>query len=70
MAIVSTGQLTIVDQNDAKPITALISANRALQQAYSKDNGVETYIPNWTTNTVVLTANVFVGGVNVANDPA
>lgn len=70
MAIVSTGQLTIVDQNDAKPITALVSASRALQQAYSKDNGVELYTPNWTTSTVVLTANVFVSGVNVANDPA
>lgn len=70
MPIVSTGQLTIVDQNDAKPITALISASRALQQAYSKDNGVELYTPNWSTSTVVLTANVFVGGVNVANDPA
>lgn len=70
MPIVSTGQLTIVDQNDAKPITALVSASRALQQAYSKDNGVELYTPNWTTSTVVLTANVFVGGVNVANDPA
>lgn len=70
MPIVSTGQLTIVDQNDAKPITALISANRALQQVYSKDNGIDTYTPNWTTNTVVLSANVFVGGVNVVTDPA
>lgn len=70
MPIVSTGQLTIVDQNDAKPITAIISANRALQQVYSKDNGIDTYTPNWTTSTVVLSANVFVGGVNVATDPA
>ena len=65
MPVISTGQFTIVDQNDAKPIMAFISANGSVQQVYSKDNTIETFIPNWVTNNLTLTAAVFVGGVNV-----
>lgn len=67
-SIVSTGQITIVDQNDAKPILAVLSANSSIQQVYSKDNGVETHIPNWTSTPIILTAAVYVGGVNMVND--
>lgn len=65
MSIVSTGQITIVDQNDAKPITALISASQSLQQVYSKNNGIGAFFPNWVSTPITLTANVYVGGVNV-----
>jgi hypothetical protein len=65
MPIISTGQFTIVDQNDAKPIMALISANGSLQQAYSKDNASELFTPNWVSSPLTLTAAVYVGGVNV-----
>jgi len=65
MPIISTGQFTIVDQNDAKPIMAFISANGSLQQAYSKDNAAELFTPNWTSTPLTLTAAVYVGGVNV-----
>jgi hypothetical protein len=66
MAINSSGQITIVDQNDAKPILANISASGVLQQSYSKDNAVELFSPNWVSTPLTLTANIYVGGVNVA----
>jgi hypothetical protein len=72
MPIVSTGQITIVDNNDAKPITGYITANPGAQQIYSKDESTVSYSPDWTTvngNTgMVLTAKVFVGGVGGAQE--
>jgi len=65
MPVITTGQFTIVDQNDAKPIMAFISANGSVQQVYSKDNTVETFTPNWVTTPLILTAAVFVSGVNI-----
>ena len=67
MPIISTGQFTIVDQNDAKPIMAFVSANGSLQQAYSKDNASELFTPNWVSTPLTLTAAVYVGGVNVVD---
>jgi hypothetical protein len=72
MAIVTTGQITIVDNNDARPITAHISVNPGLQQVYTKNDTVVTYNPNWQTansNTgLVLTARVFAGAAGSAVD--
>lgn len=65
MAIISTGQLTIVDQNDAKPILSVISASGVVQQTYTKDGPTELFNPNWVSTPVTLTAKVFVGGVDV-----
>lgn len=59
--IVSTGQITIVDNNDAKPITAFITASGVTQQVYTKDDTTETYNPNWVTNNLTLTAKAYVG---------
>lgn len=67
MAVISTGQFTIIDQNDAKPIMAFISANGSVQQVYSKDNTVEVFTPNWATNNLTLTAAVYVAGINVVD---
>jgi hypothetical protein len=67
MPVISTGQFTIVDQNDAKPIMAFISANGSVQQAYSKDNASELFTPNWVSTPLTLTAAVYVGGVNVVD---
>lgn len=47
--IVSTGQITIVDNNDARPLTAFISANPGTQQIYTKDESSVVFNPNWTT---------------------
>ena len=65
MPVISTGQFTIVDQNDAKPIMSFISASGSVQQAYSKDNAAEIFTPNWASTPLTLTAAVYVGGINV-----
>lgn len=70
MAIVSTGQLTIVDQNDARPITAFVSANGPLQQIFTKDESTSIYTPDRTSSPLTLTANVYVGGVGAASEVA
>jgi hypothetical protein len=72
MAIVSTGQLTIVDNNDARPLTAYISANPGTQQIYTKDESTVVFNPNWTTvNSNVglqLQARVFAGGAGTPEE--
>jgi hypothetical protein len=65
MSVITTGQFTIVDQNDAKPIMAFISANGSVQQTYNKDNAIESFTPNWVNTPLTLTAAVYVGGINV-----
>lgn len=59
--LVSTGQITIVDNNDAKPITAFITSSAPLQQTYTKDESSVMYVPNWTNTPITLTAKVYVG---------
>lgn len=70
MGIVSTGQFTLVDQNDAKPIMGFISAAGSTQQVYTFSNGATSFLPNWVSTPLVLTAKIFVGGVDVSNDGA
>lgn len=70
--LVATGQITIVDTNDAKPITAYLSADTGVQQVYSKDNDTVTFVPSWMTansNTGNhLEPKVFVGGIGAAQE--
>lgn len=66
--LVSTGQITIVDNNDAKPITAFITASKAVNQIYNKDDGVTPYVPNYVATPQVLSAKVYVGGVDGYTD--
>ena len=68
--LVSTGQITIVDNNDAKPITGYItSGSQPLQQVYSQNNGIGTYTPSRATTSLVLTAQVYVGtATNIASN--
>jgi hypothetical protein len=72
MPVVSTGQITIVDTNDARPLTGFITANPAAQQAVLVEDAVAVYTPDWTTvnsNTgLVLTAKVFVGTTTGVDD--
>ncbi|MGL4936752.1 hypothetical protein [Shewanella sp.] len=70
MGIVSTGQFTLVDQNDAKPIMGFISAAGSTQQVYTFSNGAASFLPNWASTPLVLTAKIFVGGVDVSSDGA
>lgn len=63
--LVSTGQITIVDNNDARSLTAFITASQGLQQVYSKDESTISFTPNWTSTNNVLTAKVYAGGPSV-----
>lgn len=68
MGVVSTGQITLYDHNDAAPITALIAASRGLSQVYTKDESSVSYNPDYTSQTNILTAFVWVNGVNVVGN--
>ena len=69
MAIVTTGQFTLVDQNDAKPIMAMIQASGVTQQTVTTVAGVQTFLPNWASTPLTLTAKIFIGGLDVSNAP-
>lgn len=63
--IVTTGQITIVDNNDARPITAYIASSQGTQQIYSKDEDTVGFIPSWSSGSPnVLTAYIYVGQTN------
>jgi hypothetical protein len=70
MAVVSTGQITLYDHNDAAPITAFLSPSKGLSQVYSKDESTTSYLPDYTSTPNVITAYVYVNGVNVVNNLA
>lgn len=70
--LVSTGQITIVDTNDSRSITAAITADGPLQQTYTPD-GATPYKPDRTQVTdtgngkrLTLTARVSLAGTNGA----
>lgn len=58
MPTISTGQITIVDNNDAKTLVAGISASLGTQQNYVKDDTLETFGPNYATTSNVLTPSI------------
>lgn len=72
MAIVSTGQITIVDTNDARPITAYLVTNPGTQQVFTKDESTLSFTPSWMTANgstgLEINASVFVGGTTGAVD--
>lgn len=58
MATIATGQITIVDYNDAVSLTGFIGSNYVKTQTVSPDNGSCT--PNWTSAApLVLTASLY-----------
>ena len=66
LPIISTGQITIVDYNDAVSLSGYIGANQALTQVYNPDNA--TYTPNYPTANLILTPSLFTsltGGTDV-----
>ena len=61
MAVISRGQITIVDLSDGKSINLYLGSNVALTQIYNKENS--TYSPNWNTSPfLVITPEVYVTG--------
>jgi len=70
MGVVSTGQITLYDHNDAAPVTAFISASKGLSQVYTKDESTTSYNPDYTSTANTLTAYVYVKGINVVGSLA
>ena len=64
MTVVCEGSLTLIDQSDARPITAFIGANKSLQQIVEVAESVSTYTPNWSTSPLTLTASVYSGNTS------
>jgi len=67
-AVVSTGQITLYDHNDAAPISAFINASKGLTQVYTKDESTTSYNPDYASTANVLTAYVYVNGVNIVGN--
>lgn len=62
MAIISRGQITIVDLSDGKSINLYLGSNVATTQIFNKENS--SYVPNWTVSPfLVITPEVYVTGV-------
>jgi hypothetical protein len=69
--LISTGQTTIYDQNDGKVVNFNFSVNRPATQIATKvDESTYSFSPDFTSANLVFTANVWVGGVNVAGTAA
>lgn len=55
---IATGQLTIIDYNDALTLSGFISSNKVKTQMYNPDN--DTYNPDWSASPyLVLTPSLF-----------
>lgn len=61
--LVSTGQLTIIDQNDARSITAFLTAGGGTQQVFTKDDTTTTFIPDWFATALTLTPTIAISGL-------
>ena len=55
--VLATGQISIVDYNDALTLTGFITANHPKTQQYNPDN--DLFIPDWSNTNLVLTASLF-----------
>ena len=60
MAIISSGQITIIDLYDAPSLNAWISASQPTTQTYN--NTTEVYSPSYTNSAQVLTLNLTKAG--------
>lgn len=56
--MIATGQITIIDYNDALTLSGFITSNQVKTQMYNPDNG--TYTPSWATSPfLVLTPSLY-----------
>lgn len=63
MAIVASGQLTLVDLNDSKQLIMFIGSTQQRQVIYNPNgSGGTAYVPNYSTANNVLTPQLFVAG--------
>lgn len=61
MAIVASGQISLIDLNDSKQLQLFIGSSQPKTQVYNP-NGGGSYTPNWTTSKPVLTPQLFLAG--------
>ena len=54
---IATGQISIIDYNDALTLTGFISSNHSKTQMYNPDNA--GYTPNWASTNLVLTPSLY-----------
>ena len=64
--LVSTGQFTIVDNNDARTITAMIASSSGTQQIFTKDESTVSFLPDYVTSNLTLTPKLFISGLTEA----
>ena len=64
MAIISSGQITMVDLSDAPVLSAFITANSATTQTY--DATAVTWSPNYASSAQVLTLNLTKAGTTTS----
>lgn len=62
MAIVASGQLTLVDLNDSKQLIMFIGSSQQRQVIFNPNGS--TYTPNYSTANNVLTPQLFIAGTN------
>jgi hypothetical protein len=60
VAIVASGQITLIDLNDSKQLVSYIGASQAKTVIYNPNNG--QYIPNYASTPQVLTPQLFIAG--------
>lgn len=65
MATLATGQISVLDFNDAPILTAFISTTAPQTQAY--DPNTATYTPDWTTGSPILKPSLFVSSMGSAD---
>ncbi len=63
MAVITRGQITIVDLNDGKSINLYLGSNQPTTQIFNQENS--SYTPNYAASPyLVITPEVFVSGVS------
>lgn len=63
MAVISRGQITIVDLNDGKSINLYLGSSRPTTQIFNKENS--SYTPSWVVSPfLVITPELYVTGVS------
>ena len=65
--LVSTGQFTIVDNNDARTITAVLTSSGGTQQIFTKDESTLSFLPSFVTSNLTITPKLYISGLTEAN---
>lgn len=64
MAIKASGQITIVDLSDSRQLSVYLTSNLPKTQILDQDS--KTFSPNWTSNNLKITPNIFLNQTKIA----